>query len=128
MLSFNLRYGISQQSACFSYINLNQALDLQAIGDAKRALTEAHNSIVDGRHIRVEQARVNRTLFIGKFGRNLNQDVCTQPLTYATPSYIFLHIPRFLYFLSIVLLPLQCLKLPKVLPTTTQTTGAARPT
>ncbi|TPX46076.1 hypothetical protein SeLEV6574_g03425 [Synchytrium endobioticum] len=37
--------------------------------DAKRALTAAHNTTVDGRRIRVEQARVNRTLFLAKFGR-----------------------------------------------------------
>ncbi|RUS27309.1 hypothetical protein BC938DRAFT_483445 [Jimgerdemannia flammicorona] len=49
-------------------------VQFENVTDAKHALTEAHNSLVDGRHIRVEQARVNRTLFIGKFGRNLNED------------------------------------------------------
>lgn len=33
-------------------------------------MTEAHNTILDNRHIRVEQAKVNRTLFIAKFQRN----------------------------------------------------------
>ncbi|BFZ64612.1 hypothetical protein YB2330_005762 [Saitoella coloradoensis] len=32
--------------------------------EATRALTEAHNTVVDGRHIRVEKARVNRTIWI----------------------------------------------------------------
>ncbi|KAJ3069663.1 hypothetical protein HDU98_007280 [Podochytrium sp. JEL0797] len=36
--------------------------------DAKNALQRAHNTIVCGRYIRVEQAKVNRTLFLGKFG------------------------------------------------------------
>ncbi|ODQ50537.1 RNA-binding domain-containing protein, partial [Saitoella complicata NRRL Y-17804] len=32
--------------------------------EATRAMTEAHNTVVDGRHIRVEKARVNRTIWI----------------------------------------------------------------
>ncbi|TPX38357.1 hypothetical protein SmJEL517_g00344 [Synchytrium microbalum] len=38
--------------------------------DAKRALAAAHSTTVDGRRIRVEQARVNRTLFIARFARH----------------------------------------------------------
>ncbi|KAJ3347825.1 hypothetical protein HDU83_001776 [Entophlyctis luteolus] len=36
--------------------------------DASVALTRAYNTLICGRYIRVEQAKVNRTLFIGKFG------------------------------------------------------------
>lgn len=44
--------------------------------DAKRALREAHNTVIDGRHIRVEKARVNRTLYISRIGQPLEeQDV-----------------------------------------------------
>ncbi|QSL67001.1 hypothetical protein MERGE_001388 [Pneumocystis wakefieldiae] len=44
--------------------------------DAKRALREAHNTVIDGRHIRVEKARVNRTLYISRVGQALEeQDV-----------------------------------------------------
>ncbi|EEB06861.1 RNA-binding protein M [Schizosaccharomyces japonicus yFS275] len=32
--------------------------------DASRALAEAHNTLLDGRYIRVEQARMNRTIWI----------------------------------------------------------------
>ncbi len=42
--------------------------------EAQRALVEAHHTIVDGRHIRIEQARVNRTLFLAKFDKNLSED------------------------------------------------------
>ncbi|KAJ3213553.1 hypothetical protein HDU67_002763 [Dinochytrium kinnereticum] len=44
-------------------------VQFENVEDAKRALEEAHNTVVDNRHIRVEQARVNRTLFIAKFNR-----------------------------------------------------------
>ncbi|KAI8835528.1 hypothetical protein BC829DRAFT_448141 [Chytridium lagenaria] len=44
-------------------------VQFENVEDAKRALVEAHNTVVDSRHIRVEQARVNRTLFIAKFNR-----------------------------------------------------------
>lgn len=44
--------------------------------DARRALREAHNTVIDGRHIRVEKARVNRTLYISRIGQPLEeQDV-----------------------------------------------------
>ncbi|KAI8609996.1 hypothetical protein BC830DRAFT_1221930 [Chytriomyces sp. MP71] len=36
--------------------------------DAQNALLRAHNTVVNGRYIRVEQAKVNRTLFIAKVG------------------------------------------------------------
>ncbi|KAJ3282198.1 hypothetical protein HK104_011047, partial [Borealophlyctis nickersoniae] len=48
-------------------------VQFENIDDARRALIEAHNTLVDNRHIRVEQARVNRTLFIAKFNKNLNE-------------------------------------------------------
>lgn len=41
------------------------------VDDARRALEESHDTIVDGRHIRVEQARVNRTLFIAKLPKTM---------------------------------------------------------
>ncbi|KAG4305968.1 hypothetical protein PORY_000878 [Pneumocystis oryctolagi] len=41
--------------------------------DAKRALREAHNTVIDGRHIRVEKARVNRTLYISRIGHPLEE-------------------------------------------------------
>ncbi|KAI9349737.1 hypothetical protein BDR26DRAFT_636722 [Obelidium mucronatum] len=40
----------------------------ESVQAAQTALLRAHNTIVNGRYIRVEQAKVNRTLFIGKFG------------------------------------------------------------
>ncbi|ORX89985.1 hypothetical protein K493DRAFT_305307 [Basidiobolus meristosporus CBS 931.73] len=49
-------------------------VQFENVHDAKRALTEAHHTILDGRHIRVEQARVNRTLFIAKISRSLNEE------------------------------------------------------
>lgn len=38
-------------------------------------MVEAQNTIVDGRHIRIEQARVNRTLFILRFSRGTTEQV-----------------------------------------------------
>ncbi|CAG8595634.1 1080_t:CDS:2, partial [Racocetra fulgida] len=55
-------------------------LNVKSIEDAQRALTEAHNSIVDGRHIRVEKAKVNRTLLIGRFSRDMKEDDITKLL------------------------------------------------
>ncbi|KAF9903072.1 hypothetical protein EC991_004246 [Linnemannia zychae] len=43
------------------------------VEDAQRAMIEAQNTIVDGRHIRIEQARVNRTLFILRFTRSTTE-------------------------------------------------------
>ncbi|KAJ3416298.1 hypothetical protein HDV05_002238 [Chytridiales sp. JEL 0842] len=45
-------------------------VQFDSVEDAARALVEAHNTVIDNRHIRVEQARVNRTLFIAKFNRS----------------------------------------------------------
>ncbi|RIB05895.1 hypothetical protein C2G38_2218403 [Gigaspora rosea] len=53
-------------------------VQFESIEDAQRALTEAHNSIVDGRHIRVEKAKVNRTLLIGRFSRDMKEDDITK--------------------------------------------------
>ncbi|KAI9098290.1 hypothetical protein DFS34DRAFT_620357 [Phlyctochytrium arcticum] len=50
------------------------------VDDSKRALLEAHNTVVDGRHIRVEQARVNRTLFIAKFNKSIGPSQETSDL------------------------------------------------
>ncbi|KAJ3110418.1 hypothetical protein HDU96_006637 [Phlyctochytrium bullatum] len=50
-------------------------VQFENVEDAKRALVEAHNTVVDNRHIRVEQARVNRTLFIAKFNRSQPESV-----------------------------------------------------
>ncbi|CAG8602871.1 9742_t:CDS:2, partial [Dentiscutata heterogama] len=55
-------------------------VQFESIEDAQRALTEAHNSIVDGRHIRVEKAKVNRTLLIGRFSRDMKEDDITKLL------------------------------------------------
>ncbi|KAG0329004.1 hypothetical protein BG000_000254, partial [Podila horticola] len=41
---------------------------------AQRAMAEAQNSVVDGRHIRIEQARVNRTLFILRIVRSTTEE------------------------------------------------------
>ncbi|KAG0017704.1 hypothetical protein BGZ81_010563 [Podila clonocystis] len=41
---------------------------------AQRAMAEAQNSVVDGRHIRIEQARVNRTLFILRIARSTTEE------------------------------------------------------
>jgi hypothetical protein len=35
---------------------------------------EANNTLIDGRHIRIEQAKVNRTLFLAKFSRMATKD------------------------------------------------------
>ncbi|KAL1922791.1 uncharacterized protein VTP21DRAFT_9167 [Calcarisporiella thermophila] len=43
------------------------------VDDAKRALVEAQNSVIDGRHIRVEPARVNRTLFISRLPKTIDE-------------------------------------------------------
>ncbi|KAG0360749.1 hypothetical protein BGZ54_009398 [Gamsiella multidivaricata] len=44
-------------------------VQFEHIEDAEKAMADAQNTVIDGRHIRIEQARVNRTLFILKFGR-----------------------------------------------------------
>ncbi|KAJ3416301.1 hypothetical protein HDV05_002241 [Chytridiales sp. JEL 0842] len=44
------------------------------IADAKRALLESPNTIIDNRAIRVEKANVHRTLFIHKFGKAMTYD------------------------------------------------------
>ncbi|CAG8500760.1 7099_t:CDS:2 [Paraglomus occultum] len=41
-------------------------VQFENINDAEVALKEAHNSWINGRQIRVEKARVNRTLFVAK--------------------------------------------------------------
>ncbi|KAF9335476.1 hypothetical protein BG006_011405 [Podila minutissima] len=41
---------------------------------AQRAMAEAQNSVVDGRHIRIEQARVHRTLYILRIARSTSQE------------------------------------------------------
>ncbi|KAG0262788.1 hypothetical protein BG011_009709 [Mortierella polycephala] len=44
-------------------------VQFEHVEDAQRAMAEAQNTIIDGRHIRIEQARVNRTLLILRFNR-----------------------------------------------------------
>ncbi|KAF9361295.1 hypothetical protein BGX26_004480 [Mortierella sp. AD094] len=39
-------------------------------------MLEAQNTIIDGRHIRIEQARVNRTLFVLRFRRTMTEQAC----------------------------------------------------
>ncbi|GJJ77722.1 hypothetical protein EMPS_10081 [Entomortierella parvispora] len=48
-------------------------VQFERVEDAQRAMAEAQNTIVDGRHIRIEQARVNRTLFIQRFTRETTE-------------------------------------------------------
>ncbi|RIA85788.1 hypothetical protein C1645_741312 [Glomus cerebriforme] len=49
-------------------------VQFENVCDARRALVEAHNTVIEGRHIRVEQARVNRTLFIGRLNRSMSEE------------------------------------------------------
>ncbi|CAG8455915.1 9638_t:CDS:2 [Ambispora leptoticha] len=44
------------------------------VSDARNALVQAHNTQIEGRLIRVEQARVNRTLFLGRLNRNFKEE------------------------------------------------------
>ncbi|KAL7746508.1 hypothetical protein RI367_008158 [Sorochytrium milnesiophthora] len=44
------------------------------VENAKHALKEGHDTVIDGRHIRVEQARVNRTLFLAKFPKSMTEE------------------------------------------------------
>ncbi|KAI1315037.1 hypothetical protein EDD11_001376 [Mortierella claussenii] len=60
-------------------------VQFEHIEDAQRALTEAQNTIIDGRHIRIEQARVNRTLFILRFGRTTTEQDLTEVLAQYGP-------------------------------------------
>ncbi|KAG0282340.1 hypothetical protein BGZ96_000583 [Linnemannia gamsii] len=48
-------------------------VQFENVEDAQRAMVEAQNTIIDGRHIRIEQARVNRTLFILRFSRGTTE-------------------------------------------------------
>ncbi|KAG0204453.1 hypothetical protein BGX28_003599 [Mortierella sp. GBA30] len=48
-------------------------VQFERVEDARRAMVEAHNSVIDGRHIRIEQARVNRTLLILRLGRSTTE-------------------------------------------------------
>lgn len=42
--------------------------------DAQRALVEANSTMIHNRPIRIEQAKVNRTLFLAKFARYASRD------------------------------------------------------
>ncbi|KAJ3011700.1 hypothetical protein HKX48_006703 [Thoreauomyces humboldtii] len=48
-------------------------VQFKEVRDARRALVEAHNTVIHNRYIRVEQARVNRTLFIAKFTKTIGE-------------------------------------------------------
>ncbi|CAO3569626.1 unnamed protein product [Mortierella alpina] len=48
-------------------------VQFERVEDARRAMVEAQNSVIDGRHIRIEQARVNRTLLILRLGRTTTE-------------------------------------------------------
>ncbi|KAF9190931.1 hypothetical protein BGZ51_008080 [Haplosporangium sp. Z 767] len=48
-------------------------VQFEHVEDAQRAMAEAQNTIIDGRHIRIEQARVNRTLLILRFNRTTTE-------------------------------------------------------
>lgn len=45
----------------------------ESSADAKSALIQGHQRILDGRPVRVEQARVNRTLFVTRYDRNMSE-------------------------------------------------------
>ncbi|KFH73828.1 hypothetical protein MVEG_01042 [Podila verticillata NRRL 6337] len=49
-------------------------VQFEHVPHAQRAMAEAQNSVVDGRHIRIEQARVNRTLFILRISRSTTEE------------------------------------------------------
>lgn len=51
----------------------NLIIDFQKPEEAQVALVEAPNTVIDNRHIRVEQAKVNRTLFIAKLPRAMQE-------------------------------------------------------
>ncbi|KAG0244509.1 hypothetical protein BGX31_008944 [Mortierella sp. GBA43] len=55
-------------------------VQFERVEDAQRAMAEAQNTVIDGRHIRIEQARVNRTLFILRFGRSTTEQDITDVL------------------------------------------------
>lgn len=44
------------------------------VDDAQRAMMEAHDTVLDGRHIRIERAKVNRTIFLAKFAKAFSKD------------------------------------------------------
>ncbi|ORZ37192.1 hypothetical protein BCR44DRAFT_1041446 [Catenaria anguillulae PL171] len=48
------------------------------VADAQRAIEESHDTVVDGRHVRVEAARVNRTLFLSKLPKTMSDDILHQ--------------------------------------------------
>ncbi|KAJ9066144.1 hypothetical protein DSO57_1012543 [Entomophthora muscae] len=50
------------------------------VESAERALREAHNTLVDGRHIRVEKARVNRKLYITRISTGLKEEELQEAL------------------------------------------------
>jgi len=47
-------------------------IQFQGIDEANKALQYTNSILLDGRRLRVEKAKVNRTLFIAKMSRNLN--------------------------------------------------------
>ncbi|KAF9174810.1 hypothetical protein BGX21_001035 [Mortierella sp. AD011] len=51
-------------------------LNVKHVEHAQKAILEAQNTIIDGRHIRIEQARVNRTLFVLKFKSTMTEQAC----------------------------------------------------
>jgi len=53
-------------------------------------MAEAQNTVIDGRHIRIEQARVNRTLFILRFGRNTTEQVALDQCPHVLPASCWL--------------------------------------
>lgn len=46
----------------------------ERIEDAQNALINGHHKVLDGRPVRVEQAKVNRTLFVSRFDRELKEE------------------------------------------------------
>lgn len=48
---------------------------MQRVEDAKRALQEAPGTVLDGRSIRCEPARVNRTICLAAYEAPLHEDV-----------------------------------------------------
>jgi hypothetical protein len=52
----------------------------QSIEDAQTALKEASGTVLNGRYIRCEPARVNRTIYLGQMPENTNKTVMTKYL------------------------------------------------
>jgi hypothetical protein len=74
-----------KESVSSAFTTFGSILDLKVMRDNQgrpyafvqyeheEAIMVGHNQLLDGRPVRVEQARVNRTLFVNKYGRDLTE-------------------------------------------------------